>query len=387
MTGAASAAQPLLNSPAGLLYSESLTNKIVFENLRFRIVRTVLSVVAIGLEVTMMLTIVGLSRGMLVDSQRRARGVGADIIVRPRGSNVLSLSSASIPQAYVAWLEKQPHIKLAVGSIVQPLQGLASVTGINLDEFTQMSGGFRYIKGSAPRAPGDIIVDRYYAKQNDVKVGSKIKLLEHEWRISGIFEEGKLARIVLPLKTLQELTSNTGKISQIYVKVDDPSDVHPVIDYLKSKLQGYPIYSMEELVSLISVNSAPGLSAFIGVIIALSIVVGFLVVFLSMYTSVLERTREIGILKALGGTPVFVLGILMRETFLLAVLGSALGIGLSFGSRWLIMTLVPASLSQYIVPDWWPIAGGIALAGALLGAAYPGWRAARQDPIEALSYE
>jgi putative ABC transport system permease protein len=64
-----------------------------------------------------------------------------------------------------------------------------------------------------------------------------------------------------------------------------------------------------------------------------------------------------------------------------------LGIGFSYGTRWLIMTFVPASLSQMIVPDWWPIAASIALAGAVLGTAYPGWRAARQDPIEALSYE
>ncbi len=129
---------------------------------------------------------------------------------------------------------------------------------------------------------------------------------------------------------------------------------------------------MEEFVSMFSVNKVPGLSAFIGVIIGLSVVVGFLVVFLSMYTAVLERTREIGILKALGASPAFVLSILFRETFLLAVLGSVLGIGISYGTRWLIMTFVPASLSQMIVPDWWPIATAIALAGAVLGAAYPG---------------
>jgi len=78
---------------------------------------------------------------------------------------------------------------------------------------------------------------------------------------------------------------------------------------------------------------------------------------------VLERTREIGILKALGASPAFVLGILFRETLLLAILGSALGIGFSYGTRWLIMTLVPASLEQIIVYGWWPIAGAIALVG------------------------
>jgi putative ABC transport system permease protein len=147
------------------------------------------------------------------------------------------------------------------------------------------------------------------------------------------------------------------------------------------------MYSIEELVSLYSVSSVPGLSAFIGVIIGLSIVVGFLVVFLSMYTAVLERTREVGILKALGASPGYVLNIIFRETVLLAVTGSLIGIVLTYGSRWAIMTLVPASLTQKIVPNWWPIAGGIAVFGAVLGSMYPAWKAARQDAIEALSYE
>ena len=364
-----------------------MTNKLVIENLRFRPVRSTLSIIAIGLEVTMMLTIVGLSKGMLDESQRRARGVGADIIIRPRGSSVLTLSSAPIDERLVGWVQKQPHVALAVGSMVQSLEGLSSVTGIDIPKFNQMSGGFHYISGGPPRNPDDIIVDEYYARQKGLTAGSKLKLLNRIWTVSGIYEGGKLARIVLPLRVLQDLTGNTGKVSQIYAKLDNPSEVRPAIDFLKSKLEGYPIYSMDDLVSLISVNNTPGLAAFIAVIIGLSIVVGFLVVFLSMYTSVLERTREIGILKALGASPAFVLNILFRETFALAVGGSIVGILLAYGSRWLIMTLVPASLSQLIVPDWWPIAGGIALLGALLGAAYPGWRAARQDPIEALPYE
>jgi len=60
---------------------------------------------------------------------------------------------------------------------------------------------------------------------------------------------------------------------------------------------------------------------------------------------------------------------------------------MTYGARALIMGMVPASLTQMIVPDWWPIAGAISLAGALMGAAYPGWRAVNQDAIEALAYE
>ncbi|HOL73938.1 MAG TPA: ABC transporter permease, partial [Bryobacteraceae bacterium] len=245
----------------------------------------------------------------------------------------------------------------------------------------------RYIEGRPPMEPDEILVDRYYARQNNLRANSKVNLLNREWRISGIIEEGRLARLVVPLKVLQQATSNTDRISQIYVTVDDPANTDAVIKDLKSKLEGFQIYSMPELLSLLSVDNVPGLRAFIYVIIGLSVVVGFLVVFLSMYTSVLERTREIGVLKALGATPGFVLSILFRETVLLAILGSLLGIVFSYGTRWLVMTFVPASLSQLIVPGWWPIATAIALAGALLGTAYPGWRAARQDAIEALAYE
>lgn len=364
-----------------------MVNKLVIENLKFRPVRTALSILAVGIEVTLMLTIVGLSYGMLADSQQRAKGVGADIVIRPPGSSVLSLTSAPLTEKYVAWVRSQPHVKMAVGSMNHPVSGLTTITGIDLEGFNHMSGGFRYIEGRPPSGPDEILVDRYYARQNNLRANSKLNLLNREWRICGIIEEGRLARLVVPLKILQEATSNTDRISQIYVTVDDPANTAAVIKDLKSKLEGFQIYSMPELLSLLSVDNVPGLRAFIWVIIGLSVVVGFLVVFLSMYTAVLERTREIGVLKALGATPGFVLNILFRETVLLAVLGSVLGIGFSYGTRWLVMTFVPASLSQLIVPGWWPIAAAIALAGALLGTAYPGWRAARQDAIEALAYE
>ena len=160
-----------------------------------------------------------------------------------------------------------------------------------------------------------------------------------------------------------------------------------VLEELKKLLPEYPILSLEELISLFSVDQMPGLTAFIYVVIGLSVVVGFLVVFLSMYTAVLERTREIGILKALGASPAYVLNILIRETAVLAVAGSVIGILMTYGTQALIKQFASATLTQDIVYDWWIYATLIALGGALLGSLYPGWKAARQDAIEALSYE
>jgi putative ABC transport system permease protein len=106
-----------------------------------------------------------------------------------------------------------------------------------------------------------------------------------------------------------------------------------------------------------------------------------------MYMAVLQRTREIGILKSLGGSKPFILQIILTEALVLGLGGTILGIIMSYGAYWLIHALVPASLPMIIVYRWWPIAGAITLIGTALGSLYPGLTAAAHDPIEALAYE
>jgi putative ABC transport system permease protein len=363
-----------------------VTNKLVVENLKHRPLRTLLSVVAISIQVTMVLTLVGLSDGMLDDMARRARGVGADIMVRAPSSSVMAFS-ANMPEKIMSVVEKEPHVVALTGVLTQGTGGFSYVTGIDLARFNKLSGGFHFLEGGPFQHPDDVMVDSYYASEHKLHVGDAIQSLNRSWRVCGIYEAGTLTRIVVPLDTLQNLTANIGKITMVYVKLDDSSRTNELIATLRNKLKDYQIYSMEEYTSLFSVSNVPMLKEFIWVVIGLGVLVGFLVVFLSMYTAVLERTREIGVLKALGASPGYVLNILMRETTLLAIAGSVLGILLSYVTRFVITGLVPGTLIQAIVPNWWPISAGIALAGALLGAIYPGLKAARQDAVEALSYE
>jgi putative ABC transport system permease protein len=176
-------------------------------------------------------------------------------------------------------------------------------------------------------------------------------------------------------------------VSTVYVKVDNPANIPGTISVLSEKLKTYKVYSMEDYTSLFSAANVPMLTTFIWVVVSLGVVVGFLMVLSTMYTAVLERTREIGILKALGASPEYILNILLRETAVLAIAGSILGILLSFVTRFIIQNMVHSTLVQAIVPLWWPIAGAVAVVGALLGALVPGFKAARQDPIEALAYD
>ncbi len=344
-----------------------------------------LSAVAVGVQVTMVLTLVGVSRGMLADMANRSRGVGAEIVVRAPGSSLIGFSG-NFSDKFVELLRTQPHVTAVAGTLVQPIGGINSITGIDLKTFNAVSGGFRFLEGGPFRQPNDLIVDDVYARGNNTHAGDIITLPNGKWRVAGVVESGKLSRMFADLTVLQDLSANNGKITTAFLKLDDPANTASVIAELKKKLPDNPIYSTEELVSLMSIDSIPMLKNFIWVVITLAVLIGFLVVFLSMYTAVLERTREIGILKALGATPAYVLGILLRETTLLAVIGSILGIIMTYGTKFLINTFVP-SMAQVIVPDLWPRAAAIAIGVALLGALYPGLKAARQDAIEALAYD
>jgi putative ABC transport system permease protein len=362
-----------------------LIHRLVLENLKHRPVLTLLSAVFIGISVTMILTLVGLSDGMLGEIAARSKGTGADILVRPPGSSVLS-GAMVMPEGVVKVVRAAPHVQMATGTLVQPIATFDSITGINLDEFNRMSGGLKFLEGGPFIMPGDLVIDEVFAGAKKLKVGDTVPNLGLKYRVCGIVEQGKLSRMFAPLDYLQDTYSQKNKVSVVYVKVDDPANIDQVIDALTKKLEDYKIFRMDDFVSLISVDSIPLLKQFTGVVIGLGVVIGFLVVFLAMYMAVLERTREIGILKALGASPGYIMGILLREAVILAIIGTIVGILLTFGTRSVIHVFAPTWTTS-IVKSWWPRAGLIALAASLVGAIYPGLKAARQDAIEALSYD
>ena len=123
-----------------------MINRLVIENLRHRPVRTALSAIAIGVQVCMVLTLVGVSEGMLQESARRARGTGADILVRPSGSSIIGFST-DMPAKYLDVVKEYPEVRLATGTLVVPTGNVDSVTGINIEEFGRLSGGFEFVDG------------------------------------------------------------------------------------------------------------------------------------------------------------------------------------------------------------------------------------------------
>ncbi len=371
-------------------------NRMIVSNLVHRPLRSVISIVAIAIEVTLILLIVGLSVGMLNDSKKRTAGIGADVMVQPPNASVLSsFSSASVPIKVADVLAKLDHVESAVPVVMSTNTNgsLEVIYGIDLIpgspyNFDNTGRPFRYIAGGPFEGPNDMLVDDYYASDKHVKVGDKLELFNHQFRVSGIVENGKGARKFLPLATLQDLMGATGKASMFYLRLDDPKNADLVVDEIKKTpgLENYTTRSLQAFLSMMTVEKLPGFANFIRVVIGISMIIGFIVIFQSMYTAVMERTREIGILKSLGANRTYIVRLILRETLTLAVCGIALGIGISYAAKVGIRAKFPLMTVQ-MTGAWIGYATLIAVVGAMLGAIYPAVKAAQKDPIDALAYE
>lgn len=349
--------------------------------------RTGLTIAAIALEVAMILLIFGLADGLLGESNRRQRGVGADIVLRPEtSSGALSAGSAGLAQSMIVELEAIPGVAMAVGTAFSIQGQLQTVTGVDFAKFGRMAGGIRFHAGRSFEEPFEMVVDEVYARQKKLAVGDTVRILNKDFLLTGIIEAGKMSRIFVPLKTMQEVMNWDGELSQIYLKLDASVSPAAFVTTLKQKYPDNPIYTMEDLISLFNRQAHSYGDDFVHVIVGIAVVVGFIVVLISMYTAVLDRTREIGILKSLGASPGYVIQIFLRETVLLTIAGIVVGIGLAYAGQAVLehrFPLITLSILQSHLA-WTAV---IALLGSTLGSAYPSLRAARQDPIEALAYE
>src|SRR5215470_13862554 len=190
-------------------------NKMIFSNLAYRPLRSVISIFAVALEVTLILLIVGFALGTLNDQRARKKGIGADIIVRPPGSsNFDALSSAPVPVKIGDLIKQQlqPHVVAVAPVVVQTSNKLEILSGIDLKSFEALGGPMRYLPGGGPfQGPDDLIVDEYYARTNKAHVGDKVRALDHEFRISGIVPQGRGSRSYAQITTLQTLTGTEGK--------------------------------------------------------------------------------------------------------------------------------------------------------------------------------
>jgi putative ABC transport system permease protein len=369
----------------------SFMNKLVLGNLLHRPIRVAISVLAVAIEVIMILSITGVFIGQVNGSRATTLGVGADMVIQPpNASFITALGGAAVPAKIADVVRKLPHVAV-VAPVISQLKTAGSVEtilGIDYDSYNALRP-FRFLAGTPFQGPNDVIIDDLAARRDKgYHVGDTIQVFNRPFRISGIVANGKGGRKFIPIKTLGAFNGAENNASFFYVKTDNPANEDLVRNEIH-KVPGmseYEVHTVEEIASQMTPERLPGFNIALRVVISIAFIVGFLVIFQSMYTAVLERTREIGILKSLGASKLYIVNVVLRETSLFTIAGILVGLLLTFVIKAVLNERFPTLPFPVEVP-WMLYTAALAFIGSLLGALYPAWKAAQKDPIDALAYE
>lgn len=366
-------------------------NKLVINNVLHRPLRTVISVFAVAVEVVMILSITAIMLGMLTGSRNRQIGIGMDLFLRPPNSTFLSgVSGAPAPIKITDIVGNLPHVKVVAPIIAQLTTSNAVETIYGID-FASYNGlkPFVFISGGPFQGPFDAVIDDIQARSDHgYKVGDSIQVLNHTFKISGIVEHGKGGRKFIPITTMGNLIGAEGKASMFYVKADDPANIPAIIQEIHNTpgMSEYQAQTLDEYLSMMTPEHLPGLTKALNTVIVIAAVIGFLAIFQSMYTAIMERTREIGVLKSMGASKGYIVQAVLRESVLITSVGILVGVGLTYGIRAFLHVRFPTM--DFLLTTRWLIQGiVIAFLGGIVGAFYPALKAAKKDPIDALAYE
>ena len=367
---------------------QRLMDSLVLSNIAHRPARTAVSILGTGVGVLLIVFTVGLSRGVLYERGRRESNIGAEIMIRASGTIGLGASEFRLPASHAAELATIPGVRAAtpVGQTLDKSDsgfGGRLIDGINYDEYAAIAR-ITIREGRKLESGDEAIVDPEWKERRHAKVGDTVELFARPFRIVGVYEPPGGGRIKIPLSTMQEQEGAANRAAAILVACEDPSKQEEVAAAILQRFPDDQLLLTRELPELYA-SGVPALNVFIKVVVGVAAAISMLVILLAMYTTVTERTRQIGILKSLGMSKSSIAWVIEQEAIIVSFLGVAVGVALTMLARVAVMRTT--NLTIEIEPRWVLIALAVGLVGGSIGALYPALRAARQDAVEALSYE
>jgi len=365
--------------------------KMMWRNITRRKARNLLTILGISIGITAIVFLMSLMRGLEAQFTSIVKRGGADIVILQKDSTYLMLSR--LRESIAQRLAQVPGVRniSSVLLVVTKVEGYPFfvVNGLKVDEFTIEH--FKVVEGRrlTDRDECKILLGRKAATYLDKGLNEKITILGDEYEIVGIYETGirfeEYGGVIL-LDEAQKTFDLEGFVSFIEVKVEDLGRLDEIKAIISQRFSNVvdvnlprEVTSKQEDLQLI--RSATSLVSMVAILF------GAIIITNTMIMSVYERTREIGILRALGWKKRSVLVMILKETILLALIGGVVGIstaivGIQFLEK---IALVPFSGQVNIELFIWGIIADISL--GLLGGIYPAVRAARMDPIKALGHE
>jgi putative ABC transport system permease protein len=352
--------------------------------------RSVLTILGVAIGVVLVTLTVGLAHGQLAERGRREANTGAEILFRPAGSGLSPIQGTlGIDLDLAADVARVEGVE-AVVPLGQHLErseggfGWRSIDGVDFEQYASLSG-LRIVEGRPfdPNAE-EAVVDENFARNPYGKIGQSVEIGGRQFTIVGVYTPESMGRVKVPLTAIQDYYNARGAASLFMVKIRPGADLEGVALALRDRFPENQIILSRDLPAFYS-QGIPALNTFLNVVIGLSLLISTLVILLTMYTTVIERTRQIGILKSLGASRAFIAGVVESEAVLIS------GVGVVFG--FVVALLAGAAIRKStnlqieFEPQWFLITGLVGVLSGVLGALYPALRAANMDPVEALSHE
>jgi putative ABC transport system permease protein len=368
---------------------QRLMDSLVLSNITHRPARTAVSVLGTGVGVLLIVFTVGLAHGVLYERGRRESNIGAELMIRASGS--ISLGGGSqfkLPVSHAAELATIPGVRAAtpIGQTFDKSDtgfGQRLIDGIVYDQYADIAR-MTIREGRGLQSGDEAIIDPEWQRTRNARVGDAVKLFERQFKIVGVYEPPGGGRIKIPLRTMQEQEGAENRASAILIACDDAAKQDDVAARILERFPEDQLVFTRDLPEIYA-SGVPALNVFIKVVVGVAAAISMLVILLAMYTTVTERTRQIGILKSLGMSKTSIAWVIEQEAIIVSVLGVVVGVALTLLARLAVMRTT--SLTIEIEPRWILIALVVGIVGGSIGALYPALRAARQDAVEALSYE
>jgi len=266
-----------------------------------------------------------------------------------------------------------------------------SVTGMDPDKLSL--AGIENIDGAlySNESANEVIIGKTASTNLDKSVGDTINLFGRDFTITGVYETGSFitdAGAFMSLSTLQNLTNNDNQVSNIAVKIDENANATQVGKAIETE---YP----NELSTTTAASMAGRMNSALNTIDTanwaislLAIIIGGVGVVNTIVMSVFERTREIGVLKAVGWKEKRILGMILGESVVLTLIAAVIGTVLAvIGVVIILSVYFGGTIEPSFAPDIFIRAFIVAFVVGIIGGLYPAYRASQLSPTEALRYE
>src|SRR5215471_6396307 len=367
---------------------QKLMDSLVLSNLAHRPARTAVSIAGIALGVLLVVFTVGLAHGLLRERGKREANIGAQIMLRPSGTSLSGAQPFTIPVSHAAEVARIPGVRTAVpiGQFLDKSDtgfGSRLIEGIPYEQYAALNN-LTIKEGRGLQKGDEVIVDSAWQQERNIALGSTIEIFERPFKLVGVFEPPGGGRLKIPLATIQDQVGSEDRANTILIACDDPNQQEQIAALIKERFPDDQLLLTRELPELY-MSSVPALNVFLKVVVAVAATISMLVILLAMYTTVTERTRQIGILKSLGMSKRSIAWVIEQEAILVSVLGVGIGVLLMLLARFFVMK--STTLIVDVEAKWIAISLIVGLIGGSIGALYPALRAARQDAVDALSYE